>query len=79
MRGRRRRLNKVKEVKITAGSRVCPVAEYVTKAMTDASIGMLIATALLADRMRSSERIYLKKFQYHQDSNLKTPTPSLFS
>jgi len=53
-------LNSVNEVKITPGSRVWPVAEYVINAKTEARTGMLIATALFAARMSNSERMYLR-------------------
>ena len=55
MSGRRRILNRVNEVKITPGSRVWPVAEYVINARTEARTGILIATALFAARMSNSE------------------------
>jgi hypothetical protein len=60
MRGRRRRPNRANEVKITSGSRIWPVAEYVINARTEARMGMLIATALFAARMNNSERMYLR-------------------
>lgn len=52
-------VNSVNEVKMTAGSRVWPVAEYVMKASTDARTGMLIATALFAARISNNVRMYL--------------------
>lgn len=57
--GSRSMLNNVSEVNMTAGSNVCPVSEYVTKAMTEARTGMLIATALFAERIKKSDRMYL--------------------
>jgi hypothetical protein len=41
------------------GSNGCPVAEYTTKAMTEAKAGVLMATALMPARIRRSDRTYL--------------------
>ena len=54
-------MNRVNEVKITPGSRVWPVAEYVINARTEARTGTLMATALFAARMTNIERMYLKR------------------
>ena len=54
-------MNNVREVKIIVGSRVCPVAEYVTNAITDASAGRLIATAFMPERISNKLRMYLGK------------------
>ena len=62
MSGRRRRLNRVNEVKMTPGSSAWPVAEYAINARTEARTGILIATALFAARMTNIERMYLKRY-----------------
>jgi len=60
MSGRRRSMNSVNEVKITPGSRVWPVAEYVINARTEARRGMLTNSALFAARMSNIKRMYLR-------------------
>jgi hypothetical protein len=50
------RLNKVREVNMTAGFKSCPANEYVTKERTDAIAGRDNATALLPDRRRRRDR-----------------------
>jgi hypothetical protein len=42
-----------------AGSSGCPDTEYTTNEITDARAGILIVTALFADRINNSERKYL--------------------
>lgn len=59
MSGMRSKLKSVSDEKMSAAFREWPVAEYTTNASTLASAGSEIAMALLADRMTSSERIYL--------------------
>lgn len=61
IKGRRSRLNRVRDVKMTEASSEWPVAEYVTKAMTDARAGKLIATAFIAARTSRMVRIYLQR------------------
>ena len=60
MRGRRRRVNSVKEEKMSAAFRLCPAREYTTNDRTDARTGSVMATALFAARMTKRERIWLK-------------------
>ena len=55
--GGRSRLNSVSDAKMLAGFNGRPVAEYVTNARTDASTGILIVIALIADRISSMVRM----------------------
>src|SRR5271154_4324740 len=73
VKGRRSRLNKVREVKMIPGSSSWPKKEYVVKDRTDASTGSGSARLKFAERTSNRERIYLQlqckrwiRFQPHE-------------
>jgi len=59
IKGMRVKLNRVNEANMFAAVRLCPLNEYVTKAMTEARLGRERATAFIAALMIRRVRIYL--------------------